>query len=306
MEIGESVLLAGGTGLVGDRLCQILLQNGYRVMILSRKKYANGNIPVYEWDIDNGIIDENAILRADYVINLAGAGIADKRWTSERKKLIIESRTKSTALLLATFKKLNHFPKAYLSAAAIGFYGNRSDEILDEESVAGKGFLSESCVAWENAAQEVANAGVRTIICRIGIVLSTKGGALAETIKPLRFGLASFFGNGKQYYSWIHIDDLCNIFLRGVEDKSISGVYNAVAPNPVTNKEFTKILKYCYKGFSILAPVPSFMMRIILGEMADVVLTSSIVSSAKIEQESFVFQYPELAPALTDLLDRKM
>jgi uncharacterized protein len=306
MEIGETVLLAGGTGLVGDRLCQILLQNGYRVMILSRKKFNNGNIPIYEWDIDNGTIDENAILRADYVINLAGAGIADKGWTPERKKLIIESRTKSAALLLATFKKLNHFPKAYLSAAAIGFYGSRSDEILDEESKKGKGFLSDSCIAWENAAQEVADTGVRTIIFRIGIVLSTKGGALAETIKPLRFGLASFFGNGKQYYSWIHIDDLCNIFLRGIEDETILGTYNAVAPNPVTNKEFTKILKYCYRRFSILAPVPSFIMRLLLGEMADVVLGSSIVSSAKMEQEGFVFQYPELTPALTDLLDRKI
>ena len=306
MEIGESVLLAGGTGLVGDRLCQILLQNGYRVMILSRKKFQNGNIPVYEWDIDKGTIDENAILRADYVVNLAGAGIADARWTAERKKLITESRTKSAALLLATFKKLNHFPKAYLSAAAIGFYGNRADEILDEESSAGKGFLSESCIAWENAIQTVADAGIRTVAYRTGIVLSTEGGALAETIKPLRFGLASYFGNGKQYYSWIHIDDLCNMFLRGIEDETFSGTYNAVAPNPVSNKEFTKILKHCYPRFSILVPVPSFVMRLILGEMADVVLTSSIVSSAKIEQENFVFQYPELAPALKDLLDREI
>ena len=306
MEIGESVLLAGGTGLVGDRLCQILLQNGYRVMILSRKKFQNGNIPVYEWNIDKGTIDENAILRADYVVNLAGAGIADARWTAERKKLITESRTKSAALLLATFQKLNHFPKAYLSAAAIGFYGNRSDEILDEESSAGEGFLSESCVAWENAIQTVADAGIRTVAYRTGIVLSTEGGALAETIKPLRFGLASYFGNGKQYYSWIHIDDLCNMFLRGIEDETFSGTYNAVAPNPVSNKEFTKILKHCYPKFSILAPVPSFVMRLILGEMADVVLTSSIVSSAKIEQENFVFQYPELAPALKDLLDREI
>ena len=306
MEIGESVLLAGGTGLVGDRLCQILLQNGYRVIILSRKKYSNGNIPVYEWDIDNGLIDENAILRADYVINLTGAGIADKRWTPERKKILIESRTKSTALLLATFQKLNHFPKAYLSAAAIGFYGNRADEILDEDSSSGNGFLSECCIAWENAVQEITNIGIRTVVCRIGVVLSTQGGALAETIKPMRFGLASFFGTGKQYYSWVHIDDLCNIFLRGIEDETLSGTYNAVAPNPVTNKEFTKILKYCYPKFTILAPVPSFVMRLILGEMADVVLTSSIVSSAKIEQEAFVFQYPDLTFALKDLLARKI
>jgi uncharacterized protein len=306
MEHGESVLIAGGSGLVGDRLCHILTQNGYRVMILSRKKYNNGNIAVYEWDVEKGTIDENAILRADYVINLAGTGIADARWTDARKKLIIESRVKSAELLLSTFKKLNHFPKVYISAAAIGFYGDRADEILDEESAAGTGFLSESCIAWENSIQTVAESGIRTVTLRIGIVLSMLGGALAETMKPLRFGLATYFGKGNQYYSWIHIDDLCNIFLKAIEDEDMVGVYNSVAPNPSTNKEFTKTLKEAYGKFSILAWTPSFLMRLVLGEMSAVVMTSSIVSSAKIEQEGFIFQYPELLTAFKDVLHRKI
>ncbi len=306
MEQGESVLIAGGTGLIGDRLCQILTQNGYRVMLLSRKKHKNGNIPVYEWNVEQGTIDENAILRADYIINLAGAGIADKRWSAERKKHIIESRTQSAALLFDTCKRLNHFPKAYLSASAIGYYGDRGNDILDEEDEAGKGFLSESCTAWENAAQIFSNENIRTVVYRIGIVLSTQGGALVETIKPMRLGLCSYFGNGRQYFSWVHIDDICNMILRGLEDEDMSGTFNAVAPNPSSNKEFSKTLRKCYPRFTVLAPVPTFMMRLIMGEMADIVLTSSIVSSAKIEQQGFVFQYPELEMAFKDVLFREI
>lgn len=306
MEQGDSVLIAGGSGLVGERLAQILLQNGYRVMLLSRKKYTNGNIPVYEWDVEKQTIDDNAILRADHIINLAGEGIAAGRWTPERKKRIIDSRTQSAKFLLDTCQKLNTFPKTYISAAAIGYYGNRDAEILDEESTPGNGFLAESCMAWEAAAQRWAETPARTVICRIGIVLSTQGGALAETIKPLRFGLATYFGNGKQYYSWIHIDDLCGVFLRAIEDEEIVGTFNAVAPNPVSNKEFTKKLAKAFARPSLLLPVPTFVLRIMLGETADVVLSGSIVSSAKIEQAGFVFQYPDLFPALKDILSRKV
>ena len=183
MEQGDSVLIAGGTGLVGERLTQLLIQNGYKVALLSRKKYNNGNISVYEWDVERGTIDENAILNADYIINLAGESVAGGRWTPERKKRIIESRSKSAALLLNTCQRLKTFPKVYISAAAIGYYGNRGSEILDEESSAGKGFLTESCIEWENAAQQWSDTEVRTVICRIGVVLSMNGGALKETMK---------------------------------------------------------------------------------------------------------------------------
>jgi uncharacterized protein len=306
MEQGESVLIAGGTGLIGERLAQLLIQEGYKVSLLSRKKHNHGNISVYVWDVERQSIDENAILRADYIINLAGEGIADGRWTEERKKRIIESRTQSAALLLNTCKKLNHFPKAYISAAAIGFYGDRGSEVLDEESERGEGFLAESCLAWENAAQNWIEVGVRTVICRIGIVLSVRGGALAETLKPIKFGLATYFGNGKQYTSWIHLDDLCGIFLRALEDEEMQGIFNAVAPNPVSNKEFTRYLSKAYSTPSLLIPVPSFILQLMLGESAAIVLTGCIVSSAKIEQQGFVFQFPEILPALKDLLYREI
>jgi uncharacterized protein len=178
----------------------------------------------------------------------------------------------------------------------------RGAEILDEESSAGKGFLSESCIAWEAATLPWIEAGVRTVVCRIGIVLSTKGGAMAETIKPIRFGLAAYFGNGKQYYSWIHIDDICGIVQRALEDEEMQGIYNAVAPNPVSNKEFTRTLARAMGRPYLLLPAPSFVLRLILGEMSSVVLDGSIVSSAKIEQQGYVFQFPELKVALNDLL----
>lgn len=306
MEQGESVLIAGGTGLIGERLALLLTQEGYKVSFLSRKKHNHGNISVYEWNIENQTIDENAILCSDYIINLSGEGIADGRWTDERKKRIIESRTKSATLLLKTCQKLNHFPKAYISAAAIGIYGDRRNEVIDEDSEPGTGFLAESCKAWENAANAWIETGVRTVVCRIGVVLSVRGGALAETLKPIKFGLATYFGNGKQYTSWIHLDDLCGIFLRALEDEEMQGTFNAVAPNPVSNKEFTRCLSKAYSRPSFLFPVPSFLLRMMLGEQADIVLTGSIVSSAKIEHQGFVFQFPEILNALKDLLYREI
>lgn len=302
MEHGESVLIAGGTGLVGAQLAQRLIQNGYKVLLLSRKKHQRGNIPVYEWDVEKGTIDENAVLRANHIINLAGEGVVDKAWTPERKKSIIESRTKSATLLFNTCKRLNHFPQSYISAAAIGFYGNRGTEILDEDSTAGEGFLTESCIAWEAATQPWIDEGIRTVICRIGIVLSTLGGAMAETMKPIRFGLAAYFGNGKQYYSWIHIDDLCGILQRAIEDEEMQGIYNGVAPNPASNKEFTRTLAKAMGRPYLLLPTPSFVMNFILGERSHVVLDGAIVSSAKIEQQGYVFQFPELKAAIQDLL----
>lgn len=306
MEQSESVLIAGGTGLVGERLTQLLLQNGYNVMLLSRKKHSHGNIPVHEWDVDKGIIDEDAILRADHIINLAGEGIVGSRWTASRKQRIIESRTKSAMLLLNTCQKLNTFPKTYISAGAIGFYGDRGTSILDEDSLPADGFLSESCQAWEAAANKWHETNTRLVICRIGVVLSMRGGALAETLKPLRFGIASYFHTGKQYCSWVHIDDLCRIFQYAIEDEEMSGTYNAVAPNPVSNKDFTKILAKAFGRPALLLSVPKFVLNLLMGEMAHVVLDSNIVSSAKIEQQDFVFQFPDLTTALSDILYREV
>ncbi|MFZ4543099.1 MAG: TIGR01777 family oxidoreductase [Saprospiraceae bacterium] len=304
MEQADSVLIAGGTGMVGERLTNILIQNGYKVMLLSRRKHSNGNIPVYHWDTDDNSIDENAILRADHIINLSGENIAAERWTKERKKQLIESRTKSAALLFDTCQRLQCFPKTYISASAIGYYGDRGSEILDEESSEGGGFLAECCIAWEAGIQKWIESGARTITYRIGLVLSTKGGVMAETIKPLRFGLATFFGSGKQYNSWIHIDDLCGLFQLAIEDEEMSGIFNAVSPNPVSNFEFTRSLAKAWRKPYLLLPVPSFVLQLMLGESAAMILGSSIVSSAKAEQHGFVFQFPDLSIAFTDLIQR--
>jgi hypothetical protein len=297
-----TVLLGGGTGLIGSRLSAILTKHGYEVIHLSRSKRPNSEYPTFQWDVEQGTIDDEAVTRADYVINLAGAGIADKPWTSARKKIIIDSRVHSTQLLMEAFERTGHTPKAYLSSSAIGYYGDRGEEHLSETDSPGSGFLSESTMAWENSVKKIADKGIRTVIVRTGIVLSTKGGALEKMILPMKFGMATYFGNGRQWYSWIHLDDICAIFRFLMEKESASGIYNGVAPNPARNKELVQALKAAYPGGSILLPAPSFALKLALGEMSHAVLDSSRVSAEKIENQGYEFMYPELRPALDDLI----
>lgn len=303
----STILIAGGTGLVGQRLSQLLLAEGHTVLHLSRRQRPKATIPTYKWDLDKDYIDEEALVRADYVINLAGAGIADRRWSKSRKKMIISSRVDSSKLLLSSFERLGKRPKAYLSAAAIGYYGDRGAEWVHEDSPPGQsGFLVESCLRWEEAIAEWPKAGYRTLIYRIGIVLSTKGGALPKMITPAKFGVASYFGDGQQYMPWIHIDDLCKMIILGLNNEDMNGVYNGVAPNPVTNQQFMETLCKAVNRPAIMVPAPAFALRLGLGEMADVVLHGSRVSADKIQQQQFKFDYPELLPALKDLLEKKL
>lgn len=302
----KTVLIGGGSGLVGTRLSQLLSKSGYEVLHLSRSANLNAPFPAFEWDLDKGTINEAAIERADYVINLTGAGIADGRWTAERKRIIIESRTKSTRLLLDTFQKLGKNPKAFLSSAAIGIYGNTGEKLVTETDPPGEGFLSESCVAWEKAIDEVAAAGIRTVGLRIGIVLSTKGGALEKFLQPLNFYAAAYFGDGQQWYSWIHLDDVCRIFQYALENNEMKGYYNTVAPQPVRNKEFTaQIVKASGKP-ALTLPAPEFALRLVFGEMADTILNSNKIVCEKIQKAGFEFQHPALYSALQDLLERKI
>jgi uncharacterized protein len=297
----QTVLIAGGTGLVGARLSEILTSRGYKVIHLSRKQNLEAPYPAYAWDIEKGTIDEAVLSQADYVINLAGAGIADKRWTAMRKKIIIESRTQSTALLAQFIKKKPHKIKAYLSASAMGIYGDCQGVVLTEESSSGHGFLAESTMEWEKSIQKIADMGVRTIAFRIGIVLSTKGGALEKMLIPLWFRMAVYFGNGKQWYSWIHIEDVCNMFIWAIEQEKVKGVFNAVAPNPVTNYDLTAAISTAKGGGYLMLPAPALALRLAMGEMADVILNSTRVSSQKVENQGFRFQYREIIPALRDL-----
>ena len=302
----STVLIAGGSGLIGSRLSQLLREQGDDVLHLSRRHRPDAPYSTYRWDPGDSYIDDEAILRADYVVNLAGAGIADKPWTKARKRLIIDSRVDSTHLLLSAFERLQHFPKAYLSSAAIGYYGDRNNEWLNESSAPGQGFLAESCMVWEEVIDEVAQAGIRTVAVRVGIVLSTRGGAMEKMLLPFHFRLGTYFGDGSQWYSWIHIDDLCRIFIKAMEDDGMQGVYNGVAPNPATNKELTLAMKDVLGKPALAVPAPALALRLAMGEMADVVLSSARVRSKKIEAAGFEYAFPTLGKALPDLLHRKV
>jgi len=301
----STVLIAGGTGLIGSRLSHLLKEQGHEVRHLSRSSKPNAAYPTFRWDLKESFLDEAALAGSDYVINLAGAGIADKPWTKARKQLIIDSRVQSNALLHQSIQKTGHQPKAYISASAIGFYGDTGDQFVDETSPAGQGFLSESCVEWENSLRPIASSVNRLVTIRIGIVLSTVGGALEKMLMTTGVRVSSYFGDGQQYYSWIHIDDLCRIFIQAIEDEKMEGIYNGVAPNPVTNKTMAKdIATASGKGMLVL-PAPAFALRLGMGEMADVVLTSTRVSAAKIEHRGFKFHYSTLVPALKHLMQEK-
>jgi len=298
----STILIGGGTGLVGSRLSAILKSQGHTVLHLSRRKNLSAPYPAYQWDINAGTIDQAAVEQADYIINLAGAGIADARWTKARKQLIIDSRVKSTALLKQAVQACMTKPKAFISASAIGYYGDRGEELLHENAAPGNGFLAESTQAWENAVSDFAQTGIRTAALRTGIVLSTKGGALEKTLIPYMFRVGSYFGNGQQWFSWIHIDDLCQMFIHALNKDSVEGFYNAASPNPARNKPFTKAIAQAKGIGALMLPAPEFMLRIPMGEMADVVFSSVKVSSEKIEATGFQFKYPDLVSALKDVL----
>lgn len=285
--------------MIGTRLTQLFRAAGYKVRILSRHP---GEADEYAWDPAAGTIDDKAVAGADIVINLAGAGIADRRWTPKRKQLIIDSRVQSAQLLLDTFQRLGHMPKAYLSAAAIGYYGNAGEDWVNEyDTPVDSSFLAESCLAWEKAAEKIGAAGIRTVIFRTGIVLDKSGGALREIIKPLRFGLGAYFGDGKAWYSWIALDDICRMFQWAAESPNIEGVYNAVAPHPERNIDLVKATAAAMQQPAIFAPVPEFALRLLFGEMADTILFSTRVSAEKIIEAGFHFQYPVLDAALAHI-----
>lgn len=295
------ILIAGGTGLIGTRLCELLEEKGYETALLSRQN-AGGKKKTFAWDLSKGVLDPEAIRNASAVINLAGAGIADTWWTPARKRVLIQSRTQSTALLGKMLQSAPNRVETYLSASGIGIYGNTGDTWVDENAASGNDFLAECTRAWETAFGELERPALRTAAIRIGVVLSPKGGALAKILLPFRFRVGAWFGKGSQWYSWIHIDDLCRLFIHALENPAIHGKYNAVAPQPVTNKEFTKTIGKVLGGPHLIVPVPSFLLRAGMGEMADAVLNSNRVSCKKIEASGFSFRFPELEPALRDLL----
>jgi hypothetical protein len=298
-----TVLITGGTGLVGTRLTEILQQNDYEVIFLSRKR-EDGKIKKYQWDIPKKQLDEEALQRADYIINLAGAGVFDHKWSKEFKKEILESRTESVKLIAEKLAKIQHHVKAFVSASAIGYYGaDTGDKLIDENFKPGKDFLAEVVSKWEKEKELLVELKIRTVSFRIGIVLSNKGGALEKLLGPIKMNAGSALGSGKQFISWIHIDDLCYIFLKALEDQNMQGVYNAVAPNPVTNEELTKEAAAAIGKSIILPNVPSFALKMMLGsERANVLLGGNKISVEKLQKAGYKFRFPELKTALVDLL----
>ncbi len=307
---GKSVLISGGSGLVGTRLTEILLKKGYQVGHISRSKpsYAKATddkIETIVWDLKNKTIDTEKVEKYDYLINLVGAGIADKKWTDQRKEVIIKSRTSSVDFLfdLMKDKKINF--QSVVSASASGFYGFKtSDHIHLEDENPGSDFLAKTCVSWENAAHQIRSLNIPTSIVRIGIVLSTNGGALKELAKPVKMGVGSPLGDGKQYIPWIHIDDLCGIFIHAMENK-LNDTFNAGADEQVDNATFTKTLASVLDKPYWAPNVPAFVMKIILGERAVMVLEGSRISNEKIKANGFKFKFSKLREALEELYDEE-
>ena len=302
--MNAKVLITGGTGLVGTRLTQLLQEKGYTVTHLSRSVSGNENVKTYQWNIEKKELDLEALIGVDYIIHLAGAGIADKRWTDQRKELILKSRTESTKLLQNSILKLdNHTIKAFISASAVGYYGiDTGDTWMTEEIPSGDGFAAEVTRQWEAAVDEINQLNLRVVKIRIGIVLCEKGGSLVKIMQPIKFGVGSPLVRGRQYLSWIHLDDLCQLFIFALEQNDMQGVYNGVAPHPVTNQELTKKTADVLNRPLFLPNVPTFVLKLMLGEMSQVVTGGNRVSNKKIQEAGFEFKYTELRPALVDLL----
>ncbi|HJP92450.1 MAG TPA: TIGR01777 family oxidoreductase [Pyrinomonadaceae bacterium] len=297
------ILISGSHGLVGKALIRLLTEDSHEVVRLVRRGGTFGQ-PEIEWHPNQGLIDAERLHGFDVVVHLAGENIASGRWTDEKKRAIRESRLKGTTLLSESLARLSQPPSVFVSASAIGYYGDRGDELLTEESMPGEGFLADVCVEWEKATQPAAKKGIRTICTRFGIVLDAKEGALAKMLFPFRMGIGGRLGDGKQWMSWIGLDDVVNGLKFVIEDNSMHGPVNFVAPNPVTNAEFTATLGRVLSR-PTLFPVPAFAARLAFGEMADALLLSSQkVDPDILEDRGFPFYWPSLEPALLHILNR--
>jgi uncharacterized protein len=305
-----TVLITGGTGLIGTALSTLLINKGYQVIILTRNpKPATDTVTYAAWNPVQQTIDRAAVEQADYIINLAGENVADKRWTKKRKQQLVDSRVKSVELIVKALKEIPNKVKAVISVSGIGWYGH--DPVIPnphpfiETAPPASDFLGETCRLWEGSVDPVTALGKRLVKLRTGVVFSAEGGALDEFKKPVKFGIGAILGSGKQVVSWIHIDDICRIYLAAIENEHMQGVYNAVAPSTIPNKELTLSLAKKIKGqFFIPIHVPVLALKMVLGEMSIEVLKSATVSSQKISQAGFQFLYPTLEAALNDLIKR--
>ena len=301
------VIITGSTGLVGTALVRSLLGDGHEVTRLvrggSQEFRAPGSAAVH-WDPGRGEIDASELEGHDAAVHLAGEPIAEGRWDEAKKRRVLESRAKGTQLLAEALASLSAKPRVLVSASATGFYGDRGDELLREESASGDDFVSEVCREWEKGTLAASQAGIRVVHLRIGLVLSGEGGALPKMLTPFKLGLGGKLGSGRQYVSWITLEDLVHVIRRAVEDESLRGPVNAVSPNPVTNEEFTKAIGRALGRPTFMA-MPAFAVRLAFGEMADELLLSSTrVEPARLKEVGFEFRHPEIEGALRSVLGK--
>lgn len=298
-----TILITGGTGLIGSRLTPMLQAAGHQVRIIGRTVRRNAKVPSFAWDLKAMSMDAAALDDVTHIIHLAGAGIADARWTSARKEEIITSRVMPIKLLADTLKALDQRIEAFISASGIGFYGAVTNtHIFTEEDAAADDFLGKTCQLWEDTVQLFDGIAHREARIRTGIVLDAKGGALPKLMMPAKFGMAASLGKGQQWMPWIHIDDICRIYLHAVEDAGFEGAFNAVAPQHVTQHQLlAEISGALHKPF-FLPGVPSVVLRAAMGDMAQMLTEGSRVSADRLMKAGFVFNHPELKVALADLL----
>ena len=295
-----NILVTGAGGLIGTALVSSLIASGHEVTRLVRGQPKPGEKAAH-WDPMAGSIDASALEGVDAVVHLAGENIAE-RWTAAKKARIRDSRVRGTQLLCETLTRLSSPPKVLVSASAIGYYGDRGEETLTDDSPPGRGFLSEVCRAWEAATEPARQQGIRVVPLRLGVVLSTAGGALAKILPPFRLGLGGVLGSGRQYMSWIALDDVVGAIQHAIVTDALQGPSNAVAPRAITNQEFTKTLGKVL-GRPTAIPLPAFAARLMFGEMADeLLLASARVQPTKLLASGYRFRYPELEEALQQLL----
>jgi len=293
----EIVLITGSTGMIGTRLKFLLKRNGYTVRELTRKSRKT-SFNRFHWDVSSGYIDNDVLSGVDHIIHLSGASIGDRRWTDKRKQVLRDSRIKSITMLIDLIKEMNQPVKTLISASAIGYYGSRADEKLIEQSVPGTGFMAKLCVDWEAEAAKAGEYNVRTVINRIGLVIAFNKGVFKKFLASFNFGFAAYFGDGTQYFPWIHIDDLCNLIIRELEDHKMNGIYNAVAPEFLTNKELIRKIRKRVLKNAIWLRIPEAAIKLIFGEMGTALTQSTKVSADKLIQHGFSFKYPEFEEAI--------
>ncbi|MBK7979836.1 MAG: TIGR01777 family protein [Ignavibacteriae bacterium] len=299
----SKILITGASGLIGRAISKFLIENNYELVKLSRFNKNNPN-NVFFWDIEKQIIEDGALDNLDHIIHLAGAGIGDKRWTQKRKNEIIESRVKSAELLYTNISKLTRKPKTFISASAIGYYGAKTtDKILNEDDSPADDFQGEVCKLWESSSKQFERLGLRTVQLRFGVVLSQKGGALEKMLIPVKLGIGSPLGSGSQFIPWIHIKDVINIILYCIENEKINGAYNIVSPSFITNKQFLLIIAEVLNRPFIMPKVPSTLLKLLLGQMSELVLEGSRISPQKIIDAGYKFSFADTKKAIENLLN---